>query len=937
MNNSHKHGNHFASSGKYDYVEGQTHDFAQHADAMLGANVLAQDQEQYGGYAFLGEKTIVARSTITGLQPVIEQAIRQIVGNRTLEQAAQVYGGYEKLESKIANQLTNLNDWGQLQTETQNEIMIMTGINFDGMSAAEQEKTINHLLHSPLPFGDIKEVLSTNVKIDMGYTHTLDKNKTEVTDLGDGVWKVTMISNNNNGSHTGHNMGSFKIDLGDNASATLAKQIGNSMVVNTNNNNLLYLDAAAREVLYDDSKQVDFDHPDHDHSNNPGAGHSFLEHASAMYKGTLIEGQKEFGGYAFLGEDYITARSTITGLQPVVEQAIQQILRGSTVQKAAAASGGYDKLEAKIAQQITNLNDWTQLTETTQAKLMVMTGINFDGMTTAERESTINHLLHSPLPFGEIKEVLSTSTKIDLGYTHTLDKNKTTATHLGDGIYEVSMISNNNNGSHTGHNMGSFKIDLSGYPRGDGDGQYATSATASSTYGADTNVKRMLGKGDQLVWWPGKKNEGEVTVELGFDNATKASGVIVTSARAYSTGALLKVELRDEKGKWHTVWTGSESSTRDDHDVELAFKSTDFKTKDVRLTIDTDKLQTWEAIDSVKLLAAVGDDDGSGRESKAIELGNRMVVNTNDNTKLYLDQAARDVLYGNVETLDFDVDNPYQIPDDDGGHGDGDHGDGGHDGGDGDGGHDGGDHDGMKMYQDEAKKVQYLQGETDNDVFVISGKSSKYGWEATDDGGVVVWNDNYHDILYGFEKIKFKDQTVDISALGDNGGGDNGGGDNGDGSNIVKIHNTDEVDYVFGTDAREAFVIDGDSADYSWAKIDDGGYVVWSGDDHDILYDVEEIHFNDTKVVLVEDDNNNGGGSGSDVTQFVDNANEVDYVVGTDGKDQFVIDGKSSDYNWGATDDGGTVVWSGDKHDILYDVEEIKFNDEVVTLDEAVA
>ena len=142
MNTTHQHmddsaghdhgtGGHHNHSGQFSYTPGTTHDFAAHADYMLGQDVLAEGQEQYGGYAYLGETTIIARSPITGLRPVIDQAIRQIVGNRTVEEAAQRLGGTDKLESAIAQQLTNLNDWQQLQQETQNEIMIMTGINFD--------------------------------------------------------------------------------------------------------------------------------------------------------------------------------------------------------------------------------------------------------------------------------------------------------------------------------------------------------------------------------------------------------------------------------------------------------------------------------------------------------------------------------------------------------------------------------------------------------------------------------------------------------------------------------------------------------------------------------------------------------------------------------------------------------------------------------------
>jgi len=500
---------HWASGGGLGYTAGHTHDFAAHVDHMLGQHTLAPNQAQYGGYAKLSDYSYVARSPITGLRPVIEQAIRDIAGSySSIEAAISAYGSKAKLESAIANKLTNLNDWANLDEEAQNEIMIQSGINFDAMTEAEREMTINHLQHSPLPFGDIEEVLSTSAVIDMGITHTLDKDKTEVEHLGDGIYKVTMISNNNNGSHTGHNLGSFKIDLngygredldgqyattissnstygsdiqalgepdnspwyssaaqledliltlgyasptyvtgleisgttsyttgeikkielkdvdgvwhtvwtGSEESSTTtplvsisfdatdfqanaaritldggngeyeaidavkllapplevddgggrftqAKDIGNSMVTHTNTTSQLYLDQAARDILYGNTEDTDFSHPDS--QGDSGQSHSFLEHVSEFYADALIQGQAEFGGYVYLNDNYIVGRNTITGLQPVVEQAISQV-------KAADSTLTGDALERAVAKKITELNDWSSLTEETQAKLMII-------------------------------------------------------------------------------------------------------------------------------------------------------------------------------------------------------------------------------------------------------------------------------------------------------------------------------------------------------------------------------------------------------------------------------------------------------------------------------------------------------------------------------------------------------------------------------------
>jgi len=227
------------------------HSFVAHALALLGTDILAPGQQPTGGFERIDDNTIRAMSPITGLRPVIEQAIDQVLRkNKNLSG--------EKLESAVANQLTQLNDWNQLTSRTQDAVMMLSGIDFDSMSKQEQELTINHLQHSPLPFGDMTEVLSPNVTIDYGYTHTLDKNRTRVQDLGNGQFRIFMISNNNNGSHTGHSLGAFVVQTEPGTTAKEAKQIGNNMVQNKNNNNRLYLAESAKAILYGQTPHLDF-------------------------------------------------------------------------------------------------------------------------------------------------------------------------------------------------------------------------------------------------------------------------------------------------------------------------------------------------------------------------------------------------------------------------------------------------------------------------------------------------------------------------------------------------------------------------------------------------------------------------------------------------------------------------------------------------------
>jgi len=611
---------HLDSAGRH------THNFFEHVSRLYGTDLMAPGQTEYDakGFEKVSDTLYRGNSPITGLRPVIEEAIdREIARNPRLEG--------EALEAKIANRLTNLNDFEKLQTVTQDKLIEMTGIDFRAMTKAEREATINHLLHSPIPFGNIDEVLTPDTRIDLGYTHTLDTNWTRVGDLGDGVWKVWIISNNNNGSHTGHNLGEFKVQLSPGLTPAEAKAAANAMIVNTNNNNRLSLDEAAKDILYgvtprldpvnrdapvnegivngsfesytsprrraithdvdgwygvraqtvnreigvdpdtlpdsygievwrnsgkktyDGQIQIELDGrgnvvdgvyqkfstdvptnlmfaayarkagssdievyidgeyvetvtpptangrhdirqayfyeveagehsilfkevtgqnnsvgavidnvrlvSDHMKSHLDSAGrhtHNFFEHVSRLYGTDLMApGQTEYDakGFEKVSDTLYRGNSPITGLRPVIEEAIdREIARNPRLEGEA--------LEAKIANRLTNLNDFEKLQTVTQDKLIEMTGIDFRAMTKAEREATINHLLHSPIPFGNIDEVLTPDTRIDLGYTHTLDRNWTRVGDLGDGLWKVWIISNNNNGSHTGHNLGEFKVQL---------------------------------------------------------------------------------------------------------------------------------------------------------------------------------------------------------------------------------------------------------------------------------------------------------------------------------------------------------------------------------------------------------------------------------------------------------------------------------------------
>jgi hypothetical protein len=67
------------------------------------------------------------------------------------------------------------------------------------------------------------------------------------------------------------------------------------------------------------------------------------------------------------------------------------------------------------------------------------------------------------------------------------------------------------------------------------------------------------------------------------------------------SGTIIKVEVFDEKGGAHTVWTGTDSTKGLDFLV-VEFPRTAFKTGRVKVTLATNVVPGWNAIDAVQLV-----------------------------------------------------------------------------------------------------------------------------------------------------------------------------------------------------------------------------------------------------------------------------------------------------------------------------------------------
>jgi hypothetical protein len=146
-------------------------------------------------------------------------------------------------------------------------------------------------------------------------------------------------------------------------------------------------------------------------------------------------------------------------------------------------------------------------------------------------------------------------------------------------------------------------------------GQWAIEAEASSTYGDHTgkdtwSAEQMLGKpdvenygDDGRAWTTKDPDKGLEWVKLTYPKSVYATEVRVR--QTYNPGAIIKVELIDDKGKNHTVWEGVDKTqyAKDKMQYFISkFDKTDYKTKIVKITLATNSVPGWNEIDAVQLI-----------------------------------------------------------------------------------------------------------------------------------------------------------------------------------------------------------------------------------------------------------------------------------------------------------------------------------------------
>lgn len=152
----------------------------------------------------------------------------------------------------------------------------------------------------------------------------------------------------------------------------------------------------------------------------------------------------------------------------------------------------------------------------------------------------------------------------------------------------------------------------------DSRGQWAVSATASSTYASDispdskasyspnaaTGAPDVEHYGDDgHSWASATADKGIEWLEAKFAKPVQATEIRIRQSNA--PGAFIKVELIDDGGGKHALWEGVDEEKYEPNTVNWwrrTFEKTSYKVAGVRITLATSAVAGWNEIDAVQLI-----------------------------------------------------------------------------------------------------------------------------------------------------------------------------------------------------------------------------------------------------------------------------------------------------------------------------------------------
>jgi hypothetical protein len=139
----------------------------------------------------------------------------------------------------------------------------------------------------------------------------------------------------------------------------------------------------------------------------------------------------------------------------------------------------------------------------------------------------------------------------------------------------------------------------------DAKGQWASSAKASSTY-QGVDIKRATGKPDSESWSNENQEQGMDWIEFGFDKPVAATETRLVIDYGKGAEALIRMELQDTEGKWHTAWDGISDVKPDRRGRRTwfvkTFDKTPYKVKAVKVTLANNVFNNYKEINAVQLV-----------------------------------------------------------------------------------------------------------------------------------------------------------------------------------------------------------------------------------------------------------------------------------------------------------------------------------------------
>jgi hypothetical protein len=138
--------------------------------------------------------------------------------------------------------------------------------------------------------------------------------------------------------------------------------------------------------------------------------------------------------------------------------------------------------------------------------------------------------------------------------------------------------------------------------------QWAIGATASTEYGSEswsaqqaTGAPDTMECGDIQTAWASETSDGVDWLELSFATAVVPTEISVRET--YSPGFIASVEVKDERGIYHTVWEGTPGAVEQCPRVlTIPVTGVNVRVNVVRINLDQREGGDWNEIDAVELV-----------------------------------------------------------------------------------------------------------------------------------------------------------------------------------------------------------------------------------------------------------------------------------------------------------------------------------------------